>query len=323
MNYEEFKKYVKESMEAVTGEKVEICPVVKNNSVVYDGLSVCPDDACMAVPTIYLGKYYDSYQRGTPAPELVRDMVSFYETRKRKLGIDLSCFREFSGIRNKVGFKLVNRSQNSQLLERIPHRPFLDLEIVYYLLFLGGFGGDATMLIENDHLKIWGVEQEELHKAAMINMKELLPATFRGMDLVMREIYQEELKSVLLQNITDYPCYEFDMDMDQVISGLISSVEHRQETMPMYVISNRKNLFGASAILYSDYLEEWADELESDLFVIPSSVHELLVMPAFGMYSEDEISQMIREINQTQVAREEILSDHVYIYRREEGRISM
>ena len=91
----------------------------------------------------------------------------------------------------------------------------------------------------------------------------------------------------------------------------------------MYVVSNKKNLFGASAILYSDYLEEWAEELECDLYVIPSSVHELLVMPVAHAYSGEEITEMIREINRTQVAREEILSDHVYIYRRNEGRITM
>ena len=323
MNYEQFKEYVKESMEAVTGEKVEICPVVKNNSVVYDGLSVCPDDACTAVPTIYLGKYYDSYRHGVPASELVRDMVAFYETKKRKLGIDLSIFREFSGIQGKVGFKLINRSQNRKLLERVPHRPFLDLEIVYYLLFLGSFEGDATMLIENEHMKIWGITPEELHKAAMNNMEELLPATFRGMDLVMRDIYQEELKSALLQGMDGTSGFESDVNVDMIVSELITSVELRQKTMPMYVVSNKKNLFGASAILYSDYLEEWAEELECDLYVIPSSVHELLVMPAAHAYSGEEITEMIREINRTQVAREEILSDHVYIYRRNEGRITM
>jgi len=323
MNYEQFKKYVKESMETVTGEKVEICPVVKNNSVVYDGLSVCPDDSCTAVPTIYLGKYYDSYQRGTPAPELVKDMVAFYETRKRKLGIDVSCFRNFSEMRNKVGCKLINRAQNMQLLERIPHRPFLDLEIVYFLFFLGSLDGDATMLIENEHIKVWGVTQEELYKAAMNNMAELLPATFRGMDTVMRDIYQEEVKHALLQCMEEDSCYAQEAELEDIVSGLVATVELRQKTMPMYVVSNRKNLFGASAILYSDYLEEWAEELKCDLYVIPSSVHELLVMPASHMYSGEEISEMIREINRTQVAREEILSDHVYIYRRDEGKITM
>ena len=140
---------------------------------------------------------------------------------------------------------------------------------------------------------------------------------------LMRDIYQEELKSALLQGMDGTSGFESDVNVDMIVSELITSVELRQKTMPMYVVSNKKNLFGASAILYSDYLEEWAEELECDLYVIPSSVHELLVMPAAHAYSGEEITEMIREINRTQVAREEILSDHVYIYRRNEGRITM
>lgn len=323
MNYEQFKTYVKESMEAVTGERVEIYPVVKNNSVIYDGLSVQPEGECMAVPTIYLGKYYEAYQNGTPAPLLVRDMMTFYETKKCRVGIDLDRFRDFSWLKDKVGFKLINRERNADLLQRLPHKSYLDLEMVYYLLFLGGETGDATMLIENNHLNIWGITPEDIHEAAMCNMPQLLPPTFRPMDMVMQDIYKEEIEAELRRHAEEASMGIGTSELEQAALDLMQAVRERQHTMPMYVISNERNFFGAGAILYCGKLAEWAEEVQCDLFVIPSSIHEVLVMPSVGFYSADTISEMIREINRTQVPPEEVLSDHVYIYHRNMGKITM
>lgn len=180
MNYEEFKSYVRKSMETITGEEVEIYPVVKNNSLVLDGLCIHTGEEQMASPTIYLKDYFAAYEAGTPAAELVKEMLAFYEDKKKRIRLTPGQLCCFAGIEDRILFKVINREKNRALLERIPHKSFLDLEIVYYVLFADMGMGDATMLVENCHLDMWGIKAWQVHRAAVKNTPRLLKGTVRG-----------------------------------------------------------------------------------------------------------------------------------------------
>ena len=96
-----------------------------------------------------------------------------------------------------------------------------------------------------------------------------------------------------------------------------------REDMPLYVLTNTRGFYGAAAILYEGLLEQCVRKFPGDVFVIPSSVHELLLVSAEDVWSAQEMTEMIRCVNQTGVAPEEILSDHVYIYRKNLGKLTM
>lgn len=104
---------------------------------------------------------------------------------------------------------------------------------------------------------------------------------------------------------------------DEVIDELISD----NIPIPMFVITNTKNINGAAAILYDDVLHELANNLESDLYLIPSSIHDIVAIPAEG--DPDELSGMVADINKTQVCTQERLSDNVYFYNRKDGKVSI
>ena len=91
----------------------------------------------------------------------------------------------------------------------------------------------------------------------------------------------------------------------------------------MYVLSNRIRSYGAAAILYDNRLEGIGAYLKSNYYVLPSSVHEVIVIPEHAAVGKEELSAMVAEINRTQVEAEEVLSDRAYYYGREERRLCM
>ena len=87
----------------------------------------------------------------------------------------------------------------------------------------------------------------------------------------------------------------------------------------MYILSNTLRSYGAACIAYPHILEMIGEILQRDYYVLPSSVHEVVIVPYSSGLDIRELDEMVREINVTQVAEEEVLSSHAYLYRRSTG----
>ncbi len=137
--------------------------------------------------------------------------------------------------------------------------------------------------MKNEHMKVWGISPDELHECAMKNSRELMP------------VEVQDIGSLLAS-----------MGCPVDLVGV-------SETPMLYVISNKQRCNGAASILYSDCLDQLSEKLGSDLYILPSSVHETLAL-SVGKSAVSELAQMVREVNATQVSPQEQLSDHVYRY---------
>ena len=186
----------------------------------------------------------------------------------------------------------LHRRMNRRLLKEMPYVPWLDLAIVFYVLLEADAYGMAAMPVTSEHLNIWGATEEEVYEEACRNTKMLLPASFQTMDEVIEQLTGEEQKK-------------------ETGAGRV------------YVISNRLRSFGASAILYPGFLEEIGRRLKDDYFVLPSSVHEAIIVPRKGSCGKELLDKMVAEINKTQVMQEEALSDRAYYYDRILRKLSM
>ena len=91
----------------------------------------------------------------------------------------------------------------------------------------------------------------------------------------------------------------------------------------MYILTNETKLNGAACILYENVLYDFAQKLGEDLYILPSSVHEVILLPKLSVFEKDELVNMVREVNTEGVAAEEVLSDHVYEYNRTQRLITM
>lgn len=263
--------------------------VLKNNGVRENGIYIL-DSGVNAAPTLYVDTFYESYQRGAQIPQLAEDFLHVYNRYRLEKKIDISFFQEFDQVREKIVYKLINRKLNQQLLERIPHRAFMDLEIVYYYLMEHEQLGSATILIHCSHMDMWKTTEEELWELACRNTPVLLPVELMDIRSIVDELSER---------------------MDAELSEYFME---EMEGVSMHVLTNRKRNLGASAILYDGVLREFAHSSGRNLYIIPSSIHELILIPDDGKPEADYLNSMVREVNTNQLDEREVLADHVYYY---------
>jgi hypothetical protein len=137
-------------------------------------------------------------------------------------------------------------------------------------------------------------------------MKELL--TLR----INRKYGDSETESLISQMLTKE--YDELSEMNPVQDG---------KRTKMYVISNEHKFYGAAVMLYPGFLADFAAQLAVDFYILPSSVHEIIVVPAQNEPQQNEFLKMVCEINATQVAAEEVLADSVYFCEWETGMITV
>lgn len=302
MTYQEFVSHIKEAMQKELGSHVTVTiqNILKNNNTYLDGLTVLATNFNIS-PTIYLNSYYAQYKEGRQFSDIFKEILSVYEANKPSDSVDVSFFTDYDKVKSRIIFKLINYKRNEDLLKTIPHFRYLDLAIVFNCLLKTNDNGSATILIQNQHLDLWGITSDDLYALSLTNTPRLLAYDLRSMTEVIRELFHEE----------DASCHgnlhDFDTDSD----------------FPMYMLSNRCKLNGSVCILYQNLLPDFARRLGSDLYILPSSIHEVLIIPASQNHSCEELTDMVREVNATQVSVEEILSDHVYYFSRQTGKLTM
>jgi len=305
MDYKSFKEVVKESIkdampEKFSGCKVGIHPVQKVNGT-RDGLYVAePGKKGMAViPTIYLEKLYEDYQR-------TGDLQGILKTAAAQLSEGLEQTAKmgklsFSEPETKLVLALINTSQNKELLQDIPNRPFQDLSVVYRYVTSMDKDGISSALVNNRIAENMGLSEEQLFQMAEKNTKKMLPPQVMDM--------KDVLKNILVKD-----------GMPPAMAGMI--IGDMPEGTPMYVVTNSRQTNGAVSMVFDDVLHGLAEELGTDLYLLPSSVHEVIAVPV-TTGSPKELAKMVEEVNLGQVPLEERLSNQVYCYDRKSHQLSM
>lgn len=292
MTIKEFAELVRIALEERTGGNVEYVEVRKNNGVILNGI-VIKKTPGNVMATIYVEQFYEKYKTDNDLEWVLNRILELYEKNQVLEHVDMSFMFDFNKIKNKIVFRLVNYNANKELLKEVPFISFLDLAKVFYVEIENEQFGKGSIMIRNNFMDIWNVDVEALEKYARLNTALMYP-------LVCTDLY-----SIILQTIFDMGEYE-----------LLEEMQQERKNNHMYVLSNNERTYGAAALCYKYAIKSCAERVESDLYIFPSSIHEVLLWPA--KYGEDieDMKKMVTEINRTQVEREEVLSDSVYVYRR-------
>lgn len=294
---EEFFACLEENVSKYMGEnfRVTINKVTKNNGLILTGLMIM-EEGKNAGPTIYLDVFYNEYERGKSLHEIVKKITEIYEENAVAVDLNFNFFSDYSYMKNKLVYKLINYKANENLLKEVPHRKFLDLAIVYYVTLESDVIGRGTVMIHNKHMALWNISEKELFTAAHENTPKLLPTIFSPIESIVSELF----------------------DCDFANDDVLETQE--LSSYDMYVVTNTTKNFGASSILYDGLLQKISKKLKGNFFILPSSIHELIIIPQ-NLVSNDknELVKMVRTINENEVAIEDILSDNVYEYRQDVG----
>lgn len=221
--------------------------------------------------------------------------------------IDIRPYLELEKVRDKLFVELINASLNRELLDDVPHMPFLDdFAVIIRCITLGDTDTDGntdgttdgttvtSFIVHNSLLKLWGADFNELLPVAVQNMRRLFGIELKSMDEVIAELMSD------MQTPTKPNTTESNSNMD------------------MWVLSNRNKVFGASVILFDDVLKDFAEK-HGSFIIIFSSVHEALLIPSADDSDIDEITQVNQEINADQLLAEEVLGTHAYYYEKGKG----
>lgn len=279
---------------------VSVQQVPKNNGVVSDSLCIQKPPSPVSA-AIYMGHFFDEYRKGMPVSSIVSEILQIYDSHTLPPAFLPEQFLSFEACRQNLACKLVNTSRNKASLPNIPHFSFLDLSIVFYL-FTENEDEVFTSLVNNSQMDLWGVTAEELFSQAKSNSMSLFPPVIKELDEIIHNLLPSQ----------ETP---FSSDQKEAFPPI-------QEEKPLiYVLTNIKGVNGAYTMLYPGVLESFAQAAGSDLVIIPSSIHEVLLIPQEPDMDYSTMDDTIREINQTEVPAEEHLSDHIYFYSRMSGRI--
>ena len=306
MNYEAFKENIVKDIVGRLPEKfadaeVHIEPVLKNNDTVLDGLTIRTEDSNVA-PTIYLNQFFEDFENGRDYGNILEHIAAIRMENDVEQTFDTSRIMDFEQVKDKITCRLVNAEENEQVLADKPHKLVDDLAVTYQVQLSQGEEGTATVAIHDGLMKAYGVDAEELHQTALNNMENISPMSFESMTNIMQEMMIPDLMR------------RFDMDRETAEAAV-------REMLPpddgrLFVLTNQDKLYGAAEILRPKVQEMIADQVGGDYFILPSSVHEILVVPHDPSVDMDvaELENMVREVNADQVAKEEQLSDTVYAY---------
>ena len=190
--------------------------------------------------------------------------------------MDLS---DYSEMKKSLFIDLVGSKQNQGMLAEAPHTDFEDLSMVYRIRVPVGEDSFGSVLISNSMLERFGVDKEQLHQDALENAPQIRPATVRSMGSVL---------------------------------GMLGAPPGEDSTL--LVLTTEDMFKGAAALFYPDMMQSCSRMLKQDYFILPSSVHEVLLLPDNGAMRAAELQQMVSEINRTVVDPSEQLTDSVYHY---------
>lgn len=289
MMKEELRAAVAERL-GVEMESVRVNEVMKNNGKVMTALVVMDDGKSGVYPNVYIDKEMEDWRVGRMSlDELVDDVVERYKAvTDQGLPAVPKVSREM--ILDGAIIQVVNAEKNADQLNDIPHRRFLDLAaIVRCVVDLGGIAGQGSMKVTYTMIQGFGISEDDLFERALQNTVEKYPLRFMPMGQMMSELVGGSPE-------------DFDGDMKS----------------PLYVLTNQQKMNGAAVMFWPEKIGEIADKIGDDVYVLPSSIHEVLLTTVHGCALEvRDLQNMVREINATVVDQEEVLSDNVYVYRRE------
>ena len=301
MDFEEFKANVAEQIrdylpEKYEDAKVSLNEVTKNNDRQLTGLLIKEEDSNIA-PNIYLENFYDQYTDGKDMESILKDIAEVRVKHELGQDLDVSRITDFDQVKDHVICKLINDEMNQDYLADKPHTAVEDLAVMYAVDLGGDKDGRMTAPITNDLMERYGVSTEELHDIAMYNLSES-QIEFKSMrDVMVEMMFPDGLRE-------DDP------------RALMLPPE--EETPSMYVLSNSEKINGASAILDSKTMEDISEKLGGDFVVLPSSIHEVIILPVDEDTDRKTLESMVQTINAGEVSPEERLSDHVYMYDSQE-----
>ena len=301
MNYESFKtRVLKEFLDYMPEQyadcELEIRKVPKVNECL-TGVVIKPKGKpkSFCSPTFYLERMYEQYKSCESFEKVMANQAIYLEESLKFIPEDVMNI-DFAKLKDKIVFQIVNTNENKEMINLCPHRSFLDLTIVYRVIVNLDNDGVSGFLVTNDIARLEELSENILFALALENTRKLFP--FRT----------ERIEDTMVRLMRRWGAEEIDVDSAFADLDLVPEKER------VYVISNDYEYFGANALMYKDVIENIAKKIGTDCYILPSSVHDLVVLSTEVFEKKSQLIKLVRETNNDHVRISDRLSDNIYLF---------
>lgn len=309
MDLKNFIREVKEFTQERLGSDfdVRLHEVMKNNNVKLHGISIIKKGDCIG-PNIYLDGYFERYLQGMSVEEIFEEIKETYEQTKVSQGMAAIhkhiCFDDQ---KDKVIFRLISYEKNIEMLKNMPYIRFLDMAITFHCLVNKDEEGISTLPITNVIMEHWNANESILLKLAMNNTERLLKMRIRRIEEVIMELFESNMERIFKGKEVSKENSDYFEQMRVTFEQM-----QQEEDVEMYVVTNDIGINGATVLLYQESFKEFVRKIGCDVYILPSSIHELIIIPVLENVSPKHFMETVKEVNITQLPYEDVLSDHVY-----------
>ena len=295
MNRKEFYEYVKDNVkeylpQSYQDAEIKLQEVVKNNGLKLTGITIPKGDQ-RTVPTVYLDSLYQEYVNGKDADSCVGDVADMrIEAQDKAEFIDMGVpdILDYGKMKDKLQVRICDREWNKERLADKVVTEHGDFAAYYAINLKENEEGIGSISVTTSLMNEWGVTAEQIQADAMAADRNRGVVLMDMNEIVKSMVFGEEPENLLHEKL----------DMEAIEN-------------PMFCLTNARKMNGASLLLQEDVRKQIGECLGSNYFVLPSSIHEVLILPDTGVFEVPELNAMVKEVNETQVERQEQLSDKV------------
>jgi len=294
ISFKEFQDYVAEHIKEFLPDQyaeaqIHVGEVLKKDYS-YQGMKIIrPEDRI--VPTINLDMYYSDYINSKNPDIILKNIASFVEENTIP-DIMIPDLSDYEAIKESLFIQICDRDSNMKYLADIPHRETDGLAVTSHILFHNENGNNdhiSSTPVTKEMLKSWGITEEKLAEDARNNSAKILPAKYALI---------EGLLAMMTSN-----------------DGVhMPDPENFEQGISMIVVTNEAQIQGAAAMFYDGLMDRLSDMAGCDLYILPSSKHEVIILPEKTVEDYHGLEDIVYQVNNTVVDKEDWLSDHVYHY---------
>jgi len=285
MNYSDFVSDVKGKIldympEGYASSDVSLTTVTKANGVVNDAL-IIRKEGSNGGPACYLNELFTEYEKNSDFEKFMTSLAKSIDEQYKmaEKGLDVNDFAKLENVKDNVFAEVISRESNEEYLENKPFTEVADLAVIYRVRV----DDDKSFIINNDIAALYGVDANDLYDIAAENAKMENSYSITGMS----------------------------EKISQMGFGMEESFDGKED---MYILSNRTGLYGAGCIAFTDVMDKAMEVIGEPFYILPSSLHELIAVPASRFDDVKALEDMVRDVNESVVESHDKLSDNVYVY---------
>lgn len=283
-----------EAVKKMVGHEHEVMShqVRKNNGVHLHAVIIKRPGEVVS-PTIYVDKFIEMVEKEEmKVTEVAERVFEVYKQNKNfEIGVDVRDLADKEFVLGHVQYQLINKERNQDIVNTAPHKVLLDLAGIYRVVIRTDESETASYVLTDEMMKRAGIAIGELDEAAMRNT---------------------ESSGFIVKTMAEI--------MAEMMGVPAEAINNSEDGPQMFVLTNQSKTNGANIMMCGKQLAALADRIDSDFYILPSSIHEVLAIPV-SQIDHAHLKQMVQDVNDTQVEAEEILGYEVYRYDREAGEL--